>query len=338
MGNGSSAGFDLLAGVRSAAEWAERRRRLRRRITRILGAFPRRKCPLEPRIHGEARLRPYRRLKVSYCVQSGERALAWLFLPPGPEAPRPAVLCLHQTVPQGKDEPAGITGKRSLALAAHYARLGYVTLAPDSITAGERVYPGSEPYETAPFYERNPRWSAMGKMVWDHMRALDYLCSLDAVDPRRIGCIGHSLGGYNALFLAAYDERVAACIASCAFTPFRADDNPMRWARETWFCHMPRLRPYIERRRFPFDFEHVFALIAPRPLLVLTGLRDSIFGNTERCADSMAAAAKVYSLLGARNRIAHFVHPHGHHITRPGLARADAFFSRWLQHNRIGPV
>jgi pimeloyl-ACP methyl ester carboxylesterase len=263
-------------------------------------------------------------------VQEGERAPAWLFLPHGIHRPRPAILCLHQTVPQGKDEPAGISGKRSLAFAAHYARLGYVTLAPDSITAGERVYPGTEPYETAPFYERNPRWSAMGKMIWDHMRALDYLCSLEQVDPRRLGCIGHSLGGYNAFFLAAYDERVAACVASCAFTPLVADDNPMRWARETWFCHMPRLRPYIEKRRFPFDFEHVFALIAPRALLVVTGLRDDIFGNTERCGDSMAAAAKVYSLLGARDRISHFVHPHGHAITLPGLSKASSSFSRWL--------
>ena len=323
-----SARFDLLAGVSSRPEWANRRQQIRRRLTRILGAFPRHKCALEPEVQEEKRLRAFRRLKVSYCVQKGERAPAWLFLPHGIQRPRAAILCLHQTVPQGKDEPAGISGKRSLAFAAHYARLGYVTLAPDSITAGERVYPGSKPYETGPFYERNPSWSAMGKMIWDHMRALDYLCSLEQVDSRRIGCIGHSLGGYNAFFLAAYDERVAACVASCAFTPLVADDNPMRWARETWFCHMPRLRPYIEKRRFSFDFEHVFALIAPRALLVITGLRDAIFGSTERCADSMAAAAKVYSLLGARDRIAHFVHPHGHKITRPGLARADS----WLSH------
>jgi len=44
----------------------------------------------------------------------------------------------------------------------------------------------------------------------------------------------------------------------------------------------------------------------------------------------MAAAAKVYLPLAARDRVAHFVHPYGHRITRPGLAKADSWLSRWL--------
>jgi dienelactone hydrolase len=319
-----------LDSVNNAAEWAGMRARIERRVLRILGPFPRSRAPLEPAVLAQRHARHYTRSKVSYQVETGERVPAWLFIP-DPEPKRaPAILCPHQTVPQGKDEPAGISGKRSLAFAAHYARLGYVTLAPDSITAGERVYPGWEPYETEPFYRAHPKWSAMGKMAWDHMRALDYLCTLGCVDQRRLGCIGHSLGGYNAFFLAAFDERVKACVASCSFTPFRADENPMRWARTSWFCHFPALRPHIERRRYPFDFEHVFALIAPRALLLITGLNDPIFPQAWACDESVRIAAHVWDILGARVTIRHHVHSRGHRITRAGQEAADLCFHRHL--------
>ncbi|MBI4530570.1 MAG: dipeptidyl aminopeptidase, partial [Candidatus Latescibacteria bacterium] len=40
-------------------------------------------------------------------------------------------------------------------------------------------------YDTTPVYQRHPDWSAMGKAVWDAQRAVDYLTSLDIVDPER---------------------------------------------------------------------------------------------------------------------------------------------------------
>ena len=315
-----------LDSVKTAAEWARLRERIKRRVLRILGPFPRRRVPLDAAVHEQHSTRYYTRSKVSYQVQPGERVPAWLFVPRPQPSRAPAILCMHQTVAQGKYEPAGISGKRTLAFAAHYARRGYPTLAPDSITAGERVYPGWKPYETAPFDRAHPKWSAMGKMAWDHMRALDYLCTLDCVDPKRLGAIGHSLGGYNAFFLAAFDERVKACVASCSFTPFRADSNPMRWARTSWFCHFPALRPYIENGRYPFDFEHVFALIAPRALLVITGLGDPVFPESAACDESMRSAAHIWRLLRSPHRIRHLIHTRGHRITSAGQAAADAWF------------
>ena len=41
------------------------------------------------------------------------------------------------------------------------------------------------------------------KGIWNHMRAVDLLQSLDEVDNDRIGCIGHSLGGHNTLYVGA---------------------------------------------------------------------------------------------------------------------------------------
>ena len=58
-------------------------------------------------------------------------------------------------------------------------------------------------------------------MVWDMQRGLDYLASRPEVNPSSLGCIGHSLGGQQALFLAALDERVRAAVSSCGFASMK---------------------------------------------------------------------------------------------------------------------
>jgi len=50
----------------------------------------------------------------------------------------------------------------------------------------------------------------MGEWLWDLMRCVDYLVSLDEVDQSRIGCGGLSLGGEMAMLLGGMDERIRA--------------------------------------------------------------------------------------------------------------------------------
>jgi predicted dienelactone hydrolase len=64
--------------------------------------------------------------------------------------------------------------------------------------------------------------SATMKGIWNHMRALDVLTMLPEVDSERFAVIGHSLGGHNALFLAAFDTRIKAVVSSCGFNSFFA--------------------------------------------------------------------------------------------------------------------
>jgi pimeloyl-ACP methyl ester carboxylesterase len=122
------------------------------------------------------------------------------------------MLCLHQTTRIGKDEPAGLGGRPTLHYAHELASRGYVCVAPD--------YPsfGDYPYD---FRKASDRYaSGSMKAIWNNLRALDLLETLEEVDPDRIGCIGHSLGAHNAIFTAVFDLRIRAVVSSCGFTAF----------------------------------------------------------------------------------------------------------------------
>jgi len=318
-----------LGKLKSLAEWPAIRTSIETAVEAIVGEIPKDRVDLQLKTADELSFPGYSRKRISYFVTDWERVSAWLFVPDGKDEV-PAILCCHQTVPQGKDEPAGIEGDPKLAFARHYAELGYVTIAPDSITAGDRVPHRLEPFDTRSFYKDFPRMSAIGKMVADHSRALDVLCETKRVDPARLGVVGHSLGAYNALFLAGYDERIQCCAASCGFTRFAEDRNPGRWVCDDGFVHLPKLKEVVEKKQFPFDWEHLLARVAPCPTLIVTALNDDTFSNTKSCAKAVKRAQTVYRLLGAPGALEQYTHSDGHRVTQETLDVVDDWFDRWL--------
>ncbi len=280
--------------------WQRKREDIRRRVLDIMGEFPAASVPLAARELSRVNAGPYLQVKVTYAAQDGETIPAWLLVPKG-DGPFPAVLAAHPTNPAGKDSVIGLEGS-GYRYAGELAVRGFVVLAPDSITGGERVLDGVRPYVTAPFDRAHPAWSAMGKMCADHRRGIDYLVSLPYVDPSRLGVIGHSLGGYNAFFLGAFDERVRATVSSCGFTPLAGASRPFAWSRENGFVHFPRLAPYLRGGLAPFDFHEVLALLAPRGLYSYSAARDVYFPDVEAVRAGAAQVAGVYRLLGAADQ------------------------------------
>jgi dienelactone hydrolase len=194
---------------------------------------------------------------------------AWLLLPPNPaRRPLPGVLCLHQTTRIGKDEPAGLGGKPNLHYARELALRGFVTLSPD--------YPNFGEYQFDPY--ANGYASATMKGIENHMRAVTYLSRLPGVDARRIAVCGHSLGGHNSLFAAAFDDRIRAVITSCGFTSFAKyyGGNLTGWSHKGYMPRIAARRP----EAMPFDFSDILALVAPRPVFVNAPLHDANFDPT----------------------------------------------------------
>jgi dienelactone hydrolase len=318
-----------LSKLKGLSEWPAVREKIEAAVRNVLGDMDTERVELQMKTLDETSFPGYTRRRVNYFVDEWERVTAWLFVPDGRDE-APGILCCHQAVPFGKDEPAGVRGDARMAIAKRYAEMGYFTIAPDCITAGERLSHGLQPYDTKSFYKDNPKKSALGKMLHDHTYALDALCDLKRVDPARLGVIGHGLGGTNALLLSAFDQRVQSCVSSCGFTRFSEDKNPGRWAGEDPFVQLPKLREAIDAKSFPFDWEHVLALIAPTPTLVVTSTNDEVLSNPKSCEKAVKSAKTMYKFLGATDALVQYTHQAGHALTPQALEQADDWFERWL--------
>src|SRR5215217_7178087 len=128
--------------VRTKEDWARRRAHILAGMQEVMGPLPAEgeKVPLDVKYTDEVKTAKYVRKKLSFAVGKGDRVPAWLLVPAGLKGKAPAVLCLHQTVAIGKDEPAGLGPSEELRYAAHLAERGYVALAPDYPSFGEYRY------------------------------------------------------------------------------------------------------------------------------------------------------------------------------------------------------
>jgi len=237
---------DLLEGVRTVEDWRRHRQVLKQRFLELIRDDRKPpKPPLELKQHDSVVVDGvYTRRLVSYNVEKDERAHAYLGIPLKLEGKAPAVVALHGTYAKGKERAAGLVDNPDKAYLDHLCRRGYVVIAPDHFVAGHRVPPES-PYDTTRFYNKHPEWTAVGKFTYEHSIAVDVLQSLPEVDPRRIGALGHSLGGHGTIFLAAYDERVKAAACNCGATFFRHNPRVEAWARDHWYVYFKHIRPEL---------------------------------------------------------------------------------------------
>jgi dienelactone hydrolase len=260
----------------------------------------------------------YDRIRLEYTAEPGDRVPAYLLVPHQLSKKAPAMLCLHQTTSIGKGEPAGLGGRPTLHYAHELATRGFVCLVPD--------YPsfGDYPFD---FRQQGGHYaSGSMKAIWNNHRAVDLLESLPEVDPDRIGCIGHSLGGHNALFTAAFDQRLRAVITSCGFTGFH-DYYGGKLAGWTSDRYMPRIRERYgnDPNQVPFDFHEVLAAIAPRPIFVNAPLRDSNF-DVAGVKKVVQEAGRAYTLRGVPDKLL-AVYPDSEHDF-PDAVRNQAY--DWL--------
>lgn len=318
-----------LTKVTGLTSWPVTRKKLEEAFHSVLQIPEHAPIDLQVRILEENDIRSFTRRLILFSLSEIEMITGWLFLPEGRDDV-PAILCCHHESPFGKDEAAGIEGNPWLAFAQHYAEIGYATLAIDMPTVGKRMLNKSEPYNTVSFYKEFKNISFAAKTLSDHRRALDVLSETKRVDPARIGVIGHGLGGMNALLLAACDNRIQACVASCGFTRFATDKKPGMWPKLSHCTLIPQIKKAAATKSLPFDWEHIIALAAPTPVQIITSLSNALHDNPKSCVKAVNAAEKVYKLLGAPGALDHFTHHDGYTVVPETIEVADEWFERWL--------
>jgi hypothetical protein len=283
--------------IRNQADWGKRRQQIISGMEQAMG-------PLPPRDHLpdfdvevlERTSGPgYRRETIRFTTEKADRLPADLYIPQPLEAgeKRPAVLALHPTGPLGKRIVAGEAGKANREYALELAQRGYVVLAPDYPPFGDYKYD----------FNADDYVSGSMKGIFNHLRCVDLLSSLPAVDPDRMGVIGHSLGGHNAMFLGVFDPRVKVIISSCGWCPFHDyyGGKLAGWASDRY---MPRLRDRYELNpdKVPFDFYEVVAALAPRDFFSCSPLHDANF-DVAGVRKAIPRAREIYALFGAEDHL-----------------------------------
>ncbi len=296
------------------------RDRCRVRLTALLGRWPE-PAPLRLETLEQVPCDGYRRDKVIFDSEDTMSVPAYLLVPDGRIAPGPAVLACHGHGP-GKALVVGLeeTEAPHGDYAQQLARRGYVVLAPDLRCFGERADwnpPGIYACDINLVHATLAGWSPLTQNLFDLTRCLDVLAGHELVDPARIGMVGLSLGGTMTLFLAAWDERVAAAVVSGYLSSW-AEAHKVPWN----MCGSQVLPQLLGQ------LEHVDlgALVAPRPLLVQTGTEDLIF-PLAAATSAVTDLRRVYEQLGAGERVAHDVFDGDHQWREDAPA---AFLERWL--------
>lgn len=259
----------------------------------------------------------YSMQRYRYRLTDDEDGFGWLLVPHEPRMPEVAVLALHPTAVNGKDQIVGLdetaTPTNGGPYAKELAERGLTVFAPDAVAFGERqMAHRNARYRSAwDFFDTHPHGSVMGKMAFDTSRALDLL---ETLGYRRFGSIGHSHGAYGTLFAMLADDRILSGVMSCGINLLRDDPGPERWWRAT--ALIPRLGLGDEQSAgTPIDFHHWLALVAPRPVLVTGGTEDEIFPNCAPLPGRLDQVRGVYDLYDAADRFQVDVGSGGHVFT-----------------------
>ena len=287
----------------SAADWRARRPLVERALRKSLGlkTLPRR-TPLNVRTVSSQDRGDFVVENLIFESRPGFPVTANLYLPKNAAGRRPAILSpIGHLLHDGKRDTE--VQARSIKL----AKMGFVVLSYDAIGHGERMVLGNSHHEAG--YALLPLGETVtGWMVWDSMRAVDYLIGRPDVDASRLGITGNSGGGLNTLYTAALDNRLKVAVITGYTFEF---NNWIKYGGAHGTCsYLPGLFREME-------WFEIAGLIAPRPLLMLNGARDPIFplSGARKAAYSTQA---LYSVLG-RGRLARFypVPRQGHAYSRP---------------------
>jgi dienelactone hydrolase len=209
------------------------------------------------------------------------------------------VLCPVGHWTHGKNEETPAARSRGLA------KLGYITLTYDPFGQEERAVPGNahtEAWNLALTGRCN-----MSLMVWDTVRALDYMLTRPDVDGTRIACTGASGGGLNTLYFSVVDDRLGVAVPVVYITQW--EDFLGTGAAHCPCSHVPGLGAFT-------DMGEMTALFAPKPQLYMGAADDPHFlPSGARRAEAQARV--VYDLLDADANLRCEIFSGGHDYSRP---------------------
>ena len=212
----------LLAGLKTAEDWDRHAAFVRSSMAEWTGPLPKR-TPLNAHVTGRIERDRYTLEKILFESRPDFLVSANLYIPKNYPGPRPAVLNVigHSAAGKGTDK----VQRRAIA----QARKGFVALVVDCIGQGERQVadyarvhsPPGNAHQIVGTQAFIAGTHVFNFMVWDAIRAVDYLASRPEIDPKQIACTGCSGGGMMTTYILAFEPRITVAVPTC---------NPCTWS------------------------------------------------------------------------------------------------------------
>ncbi len=266
---------------RSVAEWEARKAHLREQILSASGLLPMpERTGLHPQIFGRIENKDYSIEKVLLETFPGYYLGGNLYRPLNKTGKHPGILTPHGHWSYGRVENGATFSGPSLGISL--ARQGYVSFAYDMVGYNDTI---QTPHEFGSKAEQLWAWGPLGLQLWNSIRALDFIASLDDVDTAKLGVTGASGGGTQAFLLTAVDDRIQyAAPVNMVSAIMQGGD----------FCeNQPELRLGTNNME-------IAAMFAPRPMLLVSATGDWT-RNVPK--EEYPAIKRIYELYGKADQI-----------------------------------
>lgn len=313
--------------LKSRSDWQNRRNDIRQKLTDVIGPFPE-KAPLNPRIMRSIEKDFYTMEHIVFESQPGFIVTSSLFIPHGIQKPAPAILYASGHAAEGYRSD---TYQHKIL---NLVKKGFLVFAFDPVSQGERIeyynpetgksmvggatrehcYSGVQAFTIGSSLARH--------MIFDGIRAIDYLVTREEVDPHRIGMTGRSGGGTQTAYIAALDDRIVAAAPEAYISSFRRllqTIGPQDAEQNLYHGLLHGL-----------DHADYLAAFAPKPLLVITTTED--FFSIQGARETAAELTRMYDALGLPENFRMVEDGGGHTSTKKNREAMYAFFQKHLNN------
>jgi hypothetical protein len=317
-----------ISGIQTLPAWQERQKQVARTLLDIVGPFPD-KTPLNAKIIRIINKEGYHVEHIIYESQPGFFVTSSLYVPllKGKQKAPAVIYCSGHT-------NEGYRSKVYQHVILNLAKKGFIVLAFDPIGQGERSeyldpstgkpsmggttnehsFAGAQAFITGSSYARY--------MIWDGIRAVDYLLTRKEVDPARIGITGRSGGGTQSASIAAMDDRIVAAAPECyitSFTRLLQSIGPQD-AEQNLFHEIYR----------GIDHADLLVVRAPKPALIITTTRD--FFSIQGARETAGEVRRIYKAYGMDDNFSMVEDDAPHESTKKNREVMYAFFQKNLNN------
>lgn len=313
--------------IQTADAWKERQKKVRNILDDIVGPFPP-QTPLNAKIVRIVQKENFRIEHIVFESQPGFYVTSSLFIPEGLKGTSPAVIYCSGHTEEGYRSSVyqhvilNLVNKKFIVFAfdpiGQGERKEYFDPGTGHSTIGratlEHSYAGAQAFLTGKSLARY--------MIFDGIRAVDYLVSRKEVDPERIGITGRSGGGTQSAYIAAFDDRIYAAAPECYIT------NLTRLIES--------IGPQDAEQNFyhgvynGIDHPDLLEVRAPKPGLMITTTND--FFSIQGARETEQEVSKIYKAYGEENNFSRVEDIEGHASTRENREAMYAFFQKHLNN------